>query len=120
MAGTDTTSTTLTYFAWEILNNPEAKHRLHAELDQAIPDVNHFLTYQQLEKLPYLKACIKETLRVHAAAPSTMPRVVPKSGLQTNGHYIPPNTVVGSQVYSLHRSTDIFGPDADSWIPERW
>lgn len=117
---TDTTSTTLTYLSWELLTHPKLKAQLQDELDQAIPDINHWPDYPDLEKLPVLRACIKETLRFHAAAPASMPRIVPTSGLVANGYHIPSGTIIASQVYSIHRLEHVFGKDVNEWNPSRW
>ena len=37
-----------------------------------------------------------------------------------HGFRIPPGSTVGCNPVSLHRNPDIFGADADSFVPERW
>ena len=110
----------MTYLTWEIFRNPEVKRKLQAELDAAIPDLSQFPSIPVLEKLPYLRVCLRETLRVHAAAPSTMPRYVPKEGLQVDEIHLPEGVTVGVQAYSVHRMRDVFGDDFEAWRPERW
>ncbi|KAM0753448.1 cytochrome P450 [Meredithblackwellia eburnea MCA 4105] len=119
-AGTDTTSTTLTYLAYRVFTTPHIQKALHAELVAAIPDPTELPTYSDLEKLPLLRSCIQETLRLHSAAPSTLPRVVPKGGLMASGHYIAPGCIVGVQTYSTHRDQLVWGDDVEEWKPERW
>ncbi|KAM0753462.1 cytochrome P450 [Meredithblackwellia eburnea MCA 4105] len=119
-AGTDTTSTTLTYLAYRVFTTPHIQKALHAELVAAIPDPTDLPTYSDLEKLPLLRSCISETLRLHSAAPSTLPRVVPKGGLMASGHYIAPGCIVGVQTYSTHRDQLVWGQDVEEWKPERW
>lgn len=62
IAGTDTTSTTLSYLLWELSRRPDIMARLQAELDECMPDTQSIPGIQELQKLPYLTALIKEGL----------------------------------------------------------
>jgi cytochrome P450 len=57
-AGLETTAWALTTGSFYIINNPEVFKRLRAELKEALPDPKGSLDWLQLEKLPYLSACI--------------------------------------------------------------
>nr|POE78005.1 cytodhrome p450 monooxygenase [Quercus suber] len=61
--GMEAASATLTYTTFQILNNPDVHARLNMELREAIPDPSSIPHYSDLQKLPYLTACIKEGLR---------------------------------------------------------
>lgn len=61
--GMEAASATLTYTTFQILDNPEVHARLDEELRQAIPDPSQIPHHLELQKLPYLTACIKEGLR---------------------------------------------------------
>src|SRR5690348_4158163 len=50
----------------------------------------------------------------------SLSRKVPSGGMQAHGFRIPPGSTVGCNPISLHRNPDLFGPDADSYVPERW
>lgn len=49
-----------------------------------------------------------------------MERLVPASGLQANGHFIPEGTVVSIAPLVVHQDTEVFGNDADIYRPQRW
>jgi cytochrome P450 len=49
-----------------------------------------------------------------------MERVVPSSGLNINGHYLPPGTIVSVPHYCVHRDTTTYGPNAEDFQPQRW
>lgn len=68
-AGTDTTTSTLEWAMAELLHNPHTYKRLQAELR----DVKGNLEEKHIEHLPYLKAVIKETLRLHPPLPFLVP-----------------------------------------------
>lgn len=103
-AGGGTTAVSLTYLVWAILSNPQMQRRLESEVETLAPDFND----TQLEALPYLNAVIQETLRVHGAIPSSLPRIAPEAGLHTCGYFIPGGTTVCTQSYTLHRNPDTF------------
>ncbi|KAG8168600.1 hypothetical protein KVR01_001349 [Diaporthe batatas] len=115
IAGTDTTAITLTYTVWRVCQNPMIRKRLVEELQQ-LPE--EFGDHDAL-KLPYLNQVIEEALRLHGAAPSGLPRVVPPEGATLAGKYIPGGTIVCTQAWSLHRMPDIF-PDPERFDPDRW
>ncbi|KAF8432982.1 cytochrome P450 [Boletus edulis BED1] len=131
IAGSDTTSNSLSYFFWELTRRPDIMRKLQAELDQAMPDCRVVPDSTVLQKLPYLNAFIKEVrvgLRLYTAAPSDLERVVPPSisknssldeSFDLMGYALPPGTVIATQSWSMHRDPAIF-PSADSFIPERW
>lgn len=59
-AGIETTQRTLTITVFYILDNPEVHKRLRQELIEAIPDPNQMPSWEALEKLPFLTACLHE------------------------------------------------------------
>lgn len=59
-AAFDTTRQALTMVCFHIIANPDIYQRLHQELVDAIPDPDNMLAWTDLQKLPYLSACIEE------------------------------------------------------------
>jgi cytochrome P450 len=60
MAGTDTTSTSITYLFWELSRRPDIMKKLQAELDEAMTDSKVLPDISVLQQLPYLNAFMKE------------------------------------------------------------
>lgn len=106
IAGTDTTSVTLTYLVWAVLGHPSVREKLLREIKEGI----HGETFgtADVEELPYLQAVIQETLRLYGAAPGALPRVTPSGGRLLEGAFLPEGTVVATHAYSLHRDANIF------------
>jgi cytochrome P450 len=62
--GTTTTARTMGIMYYYILANPHMRERLGEELKGIMADYPHQLpTWQEVERLPYLQAMIKEGLR---------------------------------------------------------
>ena len=57
LAGGDTSSQTLAYISFHLLDNPEILKQLKQELCVAIPDPDFPLKWQELEQLPFLVSC---------------------------------------------------------------
>ncbi|KAF9443296.1 cytochrome P450 [Macrolepiota fuliginosa MF-IS2] len=128
IAGSDTSSTSLSYFFWELSRRPDILKKLQIEIDEVMPDSRAIPDISVLQELPYLNAFIKEGLRVYTAAPSLLERVVPNSTAKNGardeifdlmGYALPPGTVVSTQAWSMHRDSSVF-PSPDTFLPERW
>ena len=60
IAGSDTTSTTLSHLWYFLLTNPECAKRLRIEIDAAYPDIKEPTSFSHLrnQDMPYLNACM--------------------------------------------------------------
>lgn len=123
LAGIDTTSDTLMFLIWA-LSLPEHEHYQRKLIEEVISlsdtDLDSYgnPTVEAADKLPYLDAVIKETLRLYAPLPASEPR---SSNAETviDGFSIPAGTVVCMSPYSLHRNEEVF-PRPLKWDPDRW
>jgi cytochrome P450 len=118
-AGSHTVGTVLMTGVYHLLRNPETKQRLADEVRSAWPVLDKPPSYEELEKLPFLTAVIKEMLRIAPAVPVGLPRVVPPSGAVITGVRIPGGTVVSQSALFVHLSEQIF-PRPHEFLPERW
>ncbi|KAL4963865.1 cytochrome P450 [Aspergillus stella-maris] len=117
--GADTTGMTLMHGSFYILRERPVYSRLKEELRNAWPVLSEPLGWEQLERLPYLTAVIKESLRISPGVASPLPRVVPESGAVVTGVPIPGGTVVGHTGHFVHSNPSIF-ERPNEFIPERW
>ncbi|KAH9873464.1 hypothetical protein IAQ61_004087 [Plenodomus lingam] len=121
IAGSDTTSNTSCAILYHCLRNPHVVRKLQEELDAALPDGNTVPSFAQVKDLKYVDAVIKETMRIHSTSSMGLPRVVPPGpGITLCGHHFPQGTVLSVPSYTIHHSTEIWGPDAEEFRPERW
>ncbi|KXL45912.1 MAG: hypothetical protein FE78DRAFT_381363, partial [Acidomyces sp. 'richmondensis'] len=86
-AGTETTTAAFTNTLYLIYKHPKVLYRLRIELDAACP-AEGIASYETLAQLPYLKACVEESLRVRPPSSFGLPRVVPKGGRMIAGKWI--------------------------------
>ncbi|GMG01768.1 unnamed protein product [Aspergillus oryzae] len=75
--------------------------------------------YAKVKSLPYLKACIEESLRLSPPLPRGLERVTPAAGAYIMGEFIPGNVGVSVPAYVAHRDPDLF-PEPEAFLPERW
>lgn len=94
----DTVAPTLVFLFYELALHPEKAEKLYQEvkgLDVYDPKV--------LQRLPYLNAVIKETLRLHPAVPTGGYRDTPSQGMTIGETFIPGNTTIVAPRYVLGR-----------------
>ncbi|KAG5523001.1 hypothetical protein RHGRI_034970 [Rhododendron griersonianum] len=105
-AGTDTTSATIEWVMTELLRHPQAMKKLQAEV-RLIAQPNQPVIEDDLDQMPYLKAVIKETLRLHPPIPIIVPRESTKD-IQVKGYDIAAGTRVLVNAWAI-------GQDPASW-----
>lgn len=100
---------------------PSAYKRLQEEVDDFHHDnhLNQPMTYLQTQKLPFLQAVVKESMRLLPSIVFQLLRHAPPDFI-VRGVRIPENTPVGISPIAQNRDKDIFGQDADEFLPERW
>ncbi|KIW28136.1 uncharacterized protein PV07_07818 [Cladophialophora immunda] len=121
-AGSDTTAAGLTSTIYHLLSNPETMSRLRAEVDSRVSpdDPQEILPYDLVRDLPYLRACIDETLRLRPPIAYPLQRlVVAPEGAIIAGRHIKQGTVVAVPPFSIHRKETVF-PEPDRFNPDRW
>ncbi|KAG9855454.1 cytochrome P450 oxidoreductase, partial [Aureobasidium melanogenum] len=119
-AGTDSSGMNLATFCWQLARNPDVYSVLKSEITDAYsmnPSGFDSMT------LPYLRACVREALRLSMANPTRLPRVVPSPGWtfhsEDQTHHFATGTIVSVQMLTLHHNPAIF-EDPYSFLPERW
>ncbi|PRQ39178.1 putative cytochrome P450 [Rosa chinensis] len=119
LAGTDTTSTLLEWAMAEILKHPRVMIKLQKEVRGVKKGEEEILTEDDLVDMHYLKAVIKETLRLHP--PLTL--LVPKMSTQDvkiNGYDIKANTQVLVNAWQIGRDPKSFNYKPEEFEPERF
>ncbi|KAK1702174.1 cytochrome P450 [Colletotrichum lupini] len=102
-AGTETTTAALTNAVYFIYTHPN----------------NTVLSYDAIGQLPFLKACVEESLRVRPASSMGLPRALPEGGRVIAGQFVSEGVTVSVPTYTLLRDVEAF-KDAETFRPQRW
>ncbi|KZT09665.1 cytochrome P450 [Laetiporus sulphureus 93-53] len=116
-AGSDTTATTIQIFVMLMLHNPKALKQARQEIDEVV-GMDRMPTYEDEEKLPWLVACIKETLRRRPPTIMGVPHRVDEDDIY-NGYFIPKGSTVVGNVWAIHMNPERF-PNPKAFMPERF
>lgn len=118
-AGSVTTAIALTNVLYQLILHPEILAKLRKEIDAALLPEEVVAPYDKVKHLPYLRACLDESLRLWPPTPHGLPRKTPPEGLCIMDQYVPGNTTVSISALVAHRDETMFA-DADKFIPERF
>ncbi|KAL8259993.1 hypothetical protein R6Q59_027946 [Mikania micrantha] len=100
LAGTDTSSKTVEWALAELINHPNIMNKVVEEIDQVVGK-NKLLQESDIPNLPYLQNTVKETLRLHPAAP--LLQKLSTEDCIVGGYHIPANTITFINLWSLGR-----------------
>ncbi|KAJ7466234.1 cytochrome P450 monooxygenase pc-3 [Mycena galericulata] len=124
LAGRDTTSAALTFGIYMLAEHPDIAQRLRAEI---LDKIGHSRrpTHDDMKTMPYLRAFINETLRLYPPVPmdvrsaknaTTFPPTTPGG----SPLYVPAKAKIIYAIFLMHRRTDLWGPDALEFDPDRF
>ncbi|EXJ82862.1 hypothetical protein A1O3_06677 [Capronia epimyces CBS 606.96] len=119
VAGSETTATTLSALISYLLRNPDKYDRIAHEIRSTYKGGDEEVTLLDAANVPYVHACIEETLRLFPAVPIGAPRQVGASGGFIEQYRLPPKTLLEVPQWATHRASVNFR-DPDDFIPERW
>lgn len=117
-AGTETTTAAMTNTVFLLYTHPPILQKLRDEIDAAAPGHN-IPTYDVVSRLPYLRACIEESLRVRPASSFGLPRIVPAGGREIAGNFVSEGVIASVPTYSLLRDETVF-KNSTEYNPDRW
>ncbi|KAI0547646.1 cytochrome P450 [Xylaria curta] len=117
IGGYDTTSVTTYMLVYFGLRNPEVLAELKREIRESFSRYED-ITADNLRVLPWLNACMQETLRVVTVATHhSLPRISP--GAMVDGIYVPKGVICRTSLFTYNRSERFFH-DPSSFRPQRW
>ncbi|CAM8924757.1 unnamed protein product [Rhodiola kirilowii] len=115
--GIDSTYAAMEWTMTELLRHPEMLEKVQREVREIVGDKKQ-ISIHDLNKMSYLKASIKEALRLHPPFP-VIPRVSGAEAVDVQGYTIPPKTRILINIWAI-------GRDSASWVnpnefkPERF
>lgn len=117
-AGTDSTSLVLEYAMAELIRRPDLMAKLQAEVRHGTPNGQEFVKEHDLAGMTYLKAVVKETLRLHPPAPLLAPHLA-MAECDLDGYIIPCETRVIINAWAIGRDPG-YWDKPDDFVPERF
>ncbi|KAL6484501.1 hypothetical protein MHYP_G00065460 [Metynnis hypsauchen] len=117
LAGVDTTSNTMLWALYLLSRDPEKQDTLYQEVASTIKG-DRIPTAEDINNMPYLKAVIKETLRMYPVVPLNA-RLFTVSDTIIGGHYFPKETTFVLHHYAISQDEKVF-PEPRAFKPERW
>ncbi|KAI3686775.1 hypothetical protein L1987_80462 [Smallanthus sonchifolius] len=115
--GINTSVETMEWAMSLLLNNPDVLNKSQTEIDSVVGR-DRLVNEADLSKLPYLQCIIKETLRMHPAAPLLLPHESSKDCV-VGGYRIPHGTMLFVNVWAIQNDPRIWD-SPDMFIPERF
>ncbi|XP_071793702.1 cholesterol 24-hydroxylase-like [Asterias amurensis] len=116
LAGQETTACLMASTLLELGRHPEIMYKMKTEVDAVLGD-DGYVSFEDLSKLKYTTAVLKETLRFHSPVPS-VGRVTPKD-VVWNGIKIPANTNISVCIMNLARQKEYF-ENPEEFMPSRF
>lgn len=117
IAGTETSAATLVWAMAELIRNPKAMKKAQEEV-RSLVGLKGKVDEGELHQLRYLKAVVKETLRLHSPVPVLLPREAMQQ-CKIGGYDILPNTRIFINAWGIGRDPRTWD-DGEEFIPERF
>ncbi|RLM66726.1 hypothetical protein C2845_PM16G05180 [Panicum miliaceum] len=117
-AGTDTAYLVLEFAMAELMLHPEAMAKLQHEVRSGTPKGRNATNEDDLTGMTYLKAVIKETLRLHPPSPLLLPHLSLED-CDVEGFRVPAGTTVLVNVWAIGRDPKLWDA-AEEFMPERF
>lgn len=117
VAGSETSATLLAGAIYLLGSNPEAYKKWRDEVRQTFQHESE-ITLTSVNKLDYMLAVLKESLRMYPPVAGAPPRYVPKGGHTIAGHFINEGTQVGIYQWAVNYDESFFF-DPYTFDPDR-
>ncbi|CAA7056478.1 unnamed protein product [Microthlaspi erraticum] len=117
VGGMDTSYTLMEWAMTELLRHPNCMKRLQKEV-RTICKGKSSVSQEGVQEMNYLRAVIKETLRLHPPLPLMVPHESTQDVILRDYH-IPAGTHVMINAWAIGREAATWGPDVEEFRPER-
>lgn len=125
IGGRESVAIIITWALYELVRHPNVLCDLRKEISEVLG--SNAPSPSQLEGLDLLNSVVLETMRQHTSVGINIRSALKDTSLPTGGGPagtaavgIPAGTSVIMGLDSVHRRTEIYGPDANDYKPNRW
>ncbi|EMC92456.1 hypothetical protein BAUCODRAFT_78040 [Baudoinia panamericana UAMH 10762] len=119
IAGSLTTGRVLALATFHILSSAVILGKVQDEAHKVMPDHATIPSIAVLESSAYLRAIVKEALRLAHIVTARFPVVAPREDLHYQGHTLPANTIISVTPAWTLMNSDVFA-EPYTFRPERW
>ncbi|KAK7683862.1 hypothetical protein QCA50_013240 [Cerrena zonata] len=116
-AGAEALAATFGYFVLAMVLYPNVQAKLRAEIESIVGQ-SRLPKFSDVKSMPYLHACIKETMRWRPMGPLAVPHRSSQDDVY-EGHFIPAGTLIFPNVWAMHHDENVY-PNAEEFMPERF
>jgi len=116
-AGADTTTSACESFLLAMAMFPDVQKKARAELDRVV-GLHRLPEFEDLQKMPYIRATVMESMRWMPALPMSVPHAVIADDVY-KGYHIPKGTVVIPNAWAMLRDPEDY-PEPEKFMPERF
>ncbi|OIW26904.1 cytochrome P450 [Coniochaeta ligniaria NRRL 30616] len=116
-AGSDTTASTLLSFLLAMIKYPEELRKAQKEVDAVCGSLRS-PNSDDISRLPFIKACMDETLRWRPVAPGGVPHALTRDDAY-EGYFLPKGTVVVANTWAIHHDEAQYERPGD-FMPDRF
>ncbi|KAF8096379.1 hypothetical protein N665_0309s0006 [Sinapis alba] len=117
LGGVETSAVTMTWAMTEMTRSPRVMKKVQTEIRNQMGNKS-IISFDDTDKLTYLKMVIKETWRLHPPVPLLSPREA-MSEFEINGYTIHAKTRLHVNVWAIGRDPDTW-QDPEAFLPERF
>nr|AAR88241.2 CYP4BB1 [Alitta virens] len=117
--GHDTTASGISWALYSLAKHPEFQKKAQQEIDELLADrKNKWIMWDDLNQLPYLTMCLKESMRLWCPVPVISRQLL--NPITIDGVTLPPHTLFDINIIALHHNPTVWGEDHDEYKPERF
>ncbi|OQV21685.1 Sterol 26-hydroxylase, mitochondrial [Hypsibius exemplaris] len=113
----DTVSNAMAWALYLISQDSQVQENIFNEVSAIVPGPDVVITTDMLKQMHYVKAVMKETLRLYPVVPFHTRYL--EDDIAIKGYNIPANTLIMMGAYSMGRDEKTF-EEPNKFIPERW